>query len=53
MNEEKHNYQKNCGAVAVSWHRSEYTLNAIKCLIKHQVKTNIHYMLIETHWKKQ
>lgn len=34
-----------CGAVAVSWYRSEYTVRAIKLLIKAGVKTNIHYVL--------
>lgn len=34
-----------CGAVAVSWYRSEYTLNAINLLIRAGVKTNIHYVL--------
>lgn len=34
-----------CGAVAVSWYRSEYTLNAIGMLLKAGVKTNIHYVL--------
>lgn len=34
-----------CGAVAVSWYRSEYTLNAIKMLLNAGVKTNIHYVL--------
>lgn len=34
-----------CGAVAVSWYRNEYTENAIKRLIKAEVKTNIHYVL--------
>lgn len=34
-----------CGAVAVSWYRSEYTLNAIKMLLDAEVKTNIHYVL--------
>lgn len=34
-----------CGAVAVSWYRNEYTLNAIKMLIDAGVKTNIHYVL--------
>lgn len=34
-----------CGAVAVSWYRSEYTLNAIQMLIDAGVKTNIHYVL--------
>ncbi len=34
-----------CGAVAVSWYRSEYTLNAIQMLMDAGVKTNIHYVL--------
>lgn len=34
-----------CGAVAVSWYRSEYTLRAIQILIDAGVKTNIHYVL--------
>lgn len=34
-----------CGAVAVSWYRSEYTLRAIQLLIDAGVKTNIHYVL--------
>ncbi len=34
-----------CGAVAVSWYRSEYTLGAIKMLLDAGVKTNIHYVL--------
>jgi len=34
-----------CGAVAVSWYRSEYTLNAIQMLLAAGVKTNIHYVL--------
>lgn len=34
-----------CGAVAVSWYRSEYTLNAIQTLLSAGVKTNIHYVL--------
>lgn len=34
-----------CGAVAVSWYRSEYTINAVKMLMKEGVKTNIHYVL--------
>ena len=37
--------KKYCGAVAVSWYRSEYTLNAIKTLLDAGVKTNIHYVL--------
>lgn len=34
-----------CGAVAVSWYRSTYTLNAIDLLLEAGVKTNIHYVL--------
>ena len=34
-----------CGAVAVSWYRSEYTLSAINRLIDAGVRTNIHYVL--------
>lgn len=34
-----------CGAVAVSWYRSKYTLDAIKMLLDAGVKTNIHYVL--------
>ncbi|NLD11841.1 MAG: radical SAM protein, partial [Clostridiales bacterium] len=34
-----------CGAVAVSWYRSDYTLNAISMLLRSGVKTNIHYVL--------
>ena len=34
-----------CGAVAVSWYRSEYTLNAIKMLLDAGIKTNIHYVV--------
>jgi radical SAM protein with 4Fe4S-binding SPASM domain len=37
--------KKHCGAVAVSWYRSAYTLNAIKTLLEAGVKTNIHYVL--------
>ena len=37
--------KKYCGAVAVSWYRSEYTLKAIQMLIDNGVKTNIHYVL--------
>ena len=37
--------KKYCGAVAVSWYRSEYTLNAIRILLEAGVKTNIHYVL--------
>ena len=34
-----------CGAVAVSWYRSSYTLAAIQMLLDAGVKTNIHYVL--------
>lgn len=34
-----------CGAVAVSWYRSDYTINAINMLLDAGVKTNIHYVL--------
>ena len=34
-----------CGAVAVSWYRSDYTLHAIQMLLSAGVKTNIHYVL--------
>lgn len=34
-----------CGAVAVSWYRSEYTLSALRMLLEAGVKTNIHYVL--------
>ena len=34
-----------CGAVAVSWYRSSYTIKAIETLINAGVKTNIHYVL--------
>lgn len=37
--------KKYCGAVAVSWYRSEYTLNTIQMLLDAGVKTNIHYVL--------
>ena len=37
--------KKYCGAVAVSWYRSEYTLKAIQLLLDAEVKTNIHYVL--------
>lgn len=34
-----------CGAVAVSWYRSQYTLDAIRMLVDNGVKTNVHYVL--------
>lgn len=39
--------KKYCGAVAVSWYRSPYTLNAISLLLEARVKTNIHYVLMK------
>ncbi len=36
---------KYCGAVAVSWYRSEYTKKAVELLVKAGVKTNIQYVL--------
>ena len=39
--------KKYCGAVAVSWYRSEYTLKAIEMLLAEGVKTNIHYVVGE------
>lgn len=37
--------KKYCGAVAVSWYRSNYTMSAINRLIAAGVKTNIHYVV--------
>lgn len=37
--------KKYCGAVAISWYRSEYTMKAIELLKKYHVTTNIHYVL--------
>lgn len=37
--------KKYCGAVAVSWYRNSYTLDAIRMLLDAGVKTNIHYVL--------
>lgn len=37
--------KQHCGAVAVSWYRSEYTFKAIQMLLDAGVKTNIHYVL--------
>lgn len=37
--------KKHCGAVAVSWYRSDYTIHSIESLLKAGVKTNIHYVL--------
>lgn len=37
--------KKYCGAVAISWYRSSYTVKAINVLLESGVKTNIHYVL--------
>ena len=37
--------RKYCGAVAVSWYRSDYTARAISLLLEAGCKTNIHYVL--------
>ncbi|MDE5781442.1 MAG: radical SAM protein [Lachnospiraceae bacterium] len=37
-----------CGAVAISWYRSNYTNGAIQSLIEAGVKTNIHYVLSDS-----
>jgi len=37
--------KKYCGAVAVSWYRSDYTSKAIDLLLAAGVKTNIHYVV--------
>ena len=37
--------RRHCGAVAVSWYRSPYTIRAIQMLLDAGVKTNIHYVL--------
>lgn len=34
-----------CGAVAVSWYRSQYSLKAIDLLLSQGIRTNIHYVL--------
>lgn len=46
FNQEKATLSKKyCGAVAVSWYRNKYTLNAIQMLKEAGVTTNIHYVL--------
>ena len=37
--------QRFCGAVAVSWYRSPYTLAAIDMLLAAGVRTNVHYVV--------
>ena len=44
--------KKYCGAVAVSWYRSPYTLKAISFLLEAGVKTNIHYVLMKDSIKE-
>ena len=44
--------KKYCGAVAVSWYRSPYTLKAISILLEAGVKTNIHYVLMKDSIKE-
>lgn len=44
--------RKYCGAVAVSWYRSQYTWNAINLLVEAGVKTNIHYVLMRNTVKE-
>ena len=49
MNEEKAALcAQYCGAVAVSWYRSPYTIKAIETLLKAGVKTNIQYV-VDSH----
>ena len=46
IDEEKARLTKEyCGAVAVSWYRSDYTYKAIDLFLKAGVKTNIHYVV--------
>lgn len=37
--------KKYCGAVAVSYYRSDYTMKVIKMLLSYGIKTNIHFVL--------
>lgn len=37
--------KKYCGAVAVSWHRKDYTLESIDRFLAADVRTNIHYVI--------
>lgn len=46
MNDKKAEISKRyCGAVGVSWYRSDYTFKAIATLLKFGNKVNIHYVL--------
>lgn len=44
--------KKYCGAVAVSWYRSDYTLRAVEMLLRTGVKTNIHYVISKSTVKE-
>lgn len=44
--------KKYCGAIAVSWYRSPYTLNAVSLLLEAGVRTNIHYVLMKDSIKE-
>lgn len=37
--------KKYCGAVAISWYRSDYTTKAIEMLVNAGITTNVHYVL--------
>ena len=37
--------KKYCGAVAISWYRSPYTIRALEMLVEAGIITNIHYVL--------
>lgn len=45
LTESEIDISKNCGAVAVSFHRKDYTYKALKMLIDANIRTNIHYVL--------
>lgn len=44
--------KKYCGAVAISWYRSDYTLKAIQMLLDSKIATNIHYVLSKSSIKE-
>jgi radical SAM protein with 4Fe4S-binding SPASM domain len=44
--------KKYCGAAAISWYETPYTLSAIKYLLDEKVTTNIHYILSEASIKR-
>lgn len=37
--------KKYCGAIAISWYRSDYTIKSIQMLLDEGITTNIHYVL--------